>query len=249
MIKTTISIHKLIKCYVANYLVIAVLLSFKMGAVNVPPMQARLYAAWYGDDAVAQMVQYKIPASVILAQAIFESCCGNSDLAKRSNNHFGIKCHIEWGGDTIVKTDDTLNECFRKYKSVEDSYTDHSMFLKSRSRYAGLFEIPVTDYKGWCYGLKSAGYATYPCYAEELIRIIEENKLYELDRAEKMTVGFVHFSQPQLIKSSLDSKALNLDNTAKSEILFLNEQDVPIQSLELILKHHTEEPEELVKSQ
>lgn len=225
-----------LKCCTANLILIAVLISFGINASNVPPAKAKLYAAWYGDDAVSQMVQYKIPASVILAQAIFESHCGNSVLAKRSNNHFGIKCHIEWGGDTIVKSDDTLNECFRRYRSVEDSYTDHSLFLKSRGRYAFLFDIPVTDYKGWCYGLKNAGYATYPYYAEELIKIIEENELYELDRPEKLKTGFTAFNQNhQLIKSSFDTKSFSVSARQKAEYIFCDVMDVPIQSLELII--------------
>jgi flagellum-specific peptidoglycan hydrolase FlgJ len=148
-----------------------------------PPLfQNFEYIETYSVEAVQQMVEHHIPASVIIAQAILESRSGTSDLARRSNNHFGIKCHIEWGGDTIVKHDDTLSECFRRYDTSIDSYTDHSLFLKSRARYAALFELPVSDYAAWCYGLKSAGYATCPNYAELLITIIENFKLYELDR-------------------------------------------------------------------
>lgn len=232
-----------LKCYTAKLMLIVAFIPFGFMATNTPSAaQVKLYAMWYSEDAVSQMTQYKIPASVILAQAIFESYSGHSELAKRSNNHFGIKCHIEWGGDTIVKTDDTLNECFRKYRSVEDSYTDHSLFLKSRSRYAFLFDIPVTDYKAWCYGLKNAGYATYPCYAEELIKIIEENKLYELDRPEKLKTGYQVFNKnTQLVKSNFDTRSFSASGKQKAEYLFCDFMDVPIQSLELIIGADEEE--------
>ena len=131
-----------------------------------------------------QMINYQIPASITLAQAILESNAGNSDLAKKSNNHFGIKCHLEWRGDTVRKTDDSLNECFRKYTDYRNSYIDHSRFIKSRPRYIGLFYLGVTNYKAWCYGLKKFGYATHPTYSEDLIAIIKKYKLYELDAAE-----------------------------------------------------------------
>lgn len=136
--------------------------------------------------AIAQMVQYKIPASVILAQAIKESGSGCSYLAENTHNHFGIKCHREWGGNSFNKDDDTLNECFRSYYSVEDSYLDHSLFLMSRPRYAFLLDLKTTDYSGWCYGLKMAGYATSAQYAKDLIDIIEKFQLFELDRAEQI---------------------------------------------------------------
>jgi len=131
--------------------------------------------------AVKQMIDAKIPASITLAQGILESGSGNSLLAKKGNNHFGIKCH-GWEGEKIFLDDDAKNECFRVYGSAELSYVDHSSFLTGKSRYSNLFNLDVTDYKGWANGLKDAGYATNPKYPSLLIEIIERMNLDELDR-------------------------------------------------------------------
>lgn len=139
------------------------------------------YIAAYKEDAVKEMYLHKVPACITLAQGMLESGNGNSPLAKNANNHFGIKCHKEWGGETYIMDDDSANECFRKYNDVLESYSDHSMFLFSRSRYASLFELNINDYKGWCYGLKAAGYATDPKYPQRLIELIEKYKLQELN--------------------------------------------------------------------
>lgn len=139
------------------------------------------YIEAFRDIAIRKMEEYKIPASITLAQGILESGSGKSALAVEANNHFGIKCHKEWTGMTYTMDDDTKNECFRKYASAEESFNDHSLFLTSRPRYSGLFELDIKDYKGWAHGLKSAGYATNPKYAHILIRIIEENELYLYD--------------------------------------------------------------------
>jgi hypothetical protein len=139
------------------------------------------YIKTYKMVAVQEMQLYKIPASITLAQGILESGNGNSDLAVHANNHFGIKCKVEWTGEKYYHDDDALNECFRKYPTSLDSYRDHSVFLTTRDRYASLFQLKITDYKGWATGLKQAGYATDPTYAEELIKIIENNKLFVLD--------------------------------------------------------------------
>ena len=139
------------------------------------------YVSVYEKIAIQQMNQYKIPASITMAQGILESGCGNSTLARTANNHFGIKCHTDWKGEKVYIDDDAKNECFRSYPKVEDSYIDHSMFLITRKRYESLFSLSPSDYKGWAYGLKSAGYATNPKYAEELIRLIEELELFKLD--------------------------------------------------------------------
>ena len=144
-------------------------------------LKTQIYIENYAQEAIRQMILYKIPASVTLAQAIYESSSGVSELAKRSNNHFGIKCHVGWEGDTVLKSDDQLNECFRKYNTVEESFDDHSLFLISRPRYSNLFKLGIKDYKGWCHGLKKAGYATFSKYGSALIRIIEENKLNKLN--------------------------------------------------------------------
>lgn len=140
------------------------------------------YIKKYEDLAVDQMKHYRIPASITLAQALLESGAGRSELARKSNNHFGIKCGRSWRGKLVRWDDDKRNECFRAYRKVKESYVDHSKFLANRSRYAGLFSLKLTDYKGWAYGLKRAGYATSPTYAQRLIRIIETYKLYRYDR-------------------------------------------------------------------
>lgn len=147
-------------------------------------MTPEKYIDNYKDEAIKEMLMYNIPASITIAQGMLESGNGNSDLAVYANNHFGIKCHVGWDGPSYVKDDDEKNECFRKYPSVLDSYTDHSQFLKSRARYASLFELKRNDYKGWAEGLKAAGYATDPKYTKRLLELIEMYKLYELDKLE-----------------------------------------------------------------
>lgn len=142
------------------------------------------YVERFKHIAVAHMEHYGIPASITLAQGILESGNGNSRLAREANNHFGIKCHTDWEGETIYHDDDAKGECFRKYDDPEQSYLDHAEFLSDhrQRRYDSLFVYAPTDYKSWARGLKAAGYATAPDYAERLIRIIEENSLYLLDR-------------------------------------------------------------------
>ncbi|MFN5458509.1 MAG: glucosaminidase domain-containing protein [Bacteroidota bacterium] len=140
------------------------------------------YIAKFKEEAIAQMQTHKIPASITLAQGMLESGNGNSALAVYANNHFGIKCHNDWDGETYYADDDAKDECFRKYQSVLDSYNDHSIFLTKKGRYSFLFELKRDDYKGWAYGLKKAGYATHKSYAEMLIELIEKHKLYELDK-------------------------------------------------------------------
>lgn len=140
------------------------------------------YFDQYKDIAIEQMLKYHIPASITLAQGAFESGAGRSELTRRANNHFGIKCH-GWTGRTSYHDDDERNECFRAYDSAYESYEDHSLFLVNGRRYQSLFDLKQTDYKGWAKGLKAAGYATNPQYASKLIEIIQLYKLYEYDRA------------------------------------------------------------------
>ena len=142
----------------------------------------KAYIDRYKEIAIREMNTYHIPASITLAQGILESGHGNSRLAKNAHNHFGIKCHKGWSGDTFFMDDDAKNECFRKYNNPETSYEDHSKFLTTRDRYAFLFDLKITDYKGWAKGLKKAGYATNPKYPQLLIKIIEDHKLYEFDK-------------------------------------------------------------------
>ena len=159
---------------------IALLLFSLSGLAAQERITRQEYIERYKALAIRQMVEYGIPASITLAQACLESGDGNSTLAVEGNNHFGIKCH-GWQGATIHHDDDLLQECFRKYDKVEDSYRDHSEFLRYRDRYAFLFELERTDYRGWAYGLKKAGYATAPEYAQRLIAIIEQNNLSQYD--------------------------------------------------------------------
>lgn len=140
------------------------------------------YIDQYKDIAIQQMLKWKVPASITLAQGLLESGAGQSVLTRRGNNHFGIKCH-GWNGRKIYHDDDANNECFRAYSSDYESFEDHSRFLTSGQRYRSLFSLKLTDYRGWARGLKAAGYATNPKYAETLIGIIQLYKLYEYDKA------------------------------------------------------------------
>ncbi len=150
------------------------------GAENPAKMSQNDYINMWSNVAVEHMLTYRIPASITLAQGLLESGNGNSPLAIQANNHFGIKCS-DWTGEKIYFDDDAKGECFRKYPSATESYNDHSLFLTKKPRYASLFQFPVDDYKSWAKGLKKAGYATHPEYAEKLIDLIERLKLYEYD--------------------------------------------------------------------
>ena len=140
------------------------------------------YIDKYGKIAVREMNRVGIPASITLAQGILESGDGNSTLARKANNHFGIKCHKDWKGESMYRDDDRPNECFRSYKDADQSFVDHSEFLCTHQRYAFLFEYGTTDYQKWAKGLKQAGYATSPTYADRLIQIIEQNNLQRFDK-------------------------------------------------------------------
>ena len=156
-----------------------------LGCLNVQAQtrnkQYEDYIKKYRELAVEEMKKYHIPASITLAQGLLESGAGQSTLARKSNNHFGIKCGSDWNGKTVSHDDDARGECFRAYKHPKDSYEDHSKFLAGRPRYASLFKLKITDYKGWAKGLKKAGYATNPRYADQLIGIIELYELHKYD--------------------------------------------------------------------
>lgn len=141
------------------------------------------YITTYQAEARVQMKKHRIPASITIAQGIVETGAGKSTLATVHNNHFGIKCHSTWRGARTYRTDDAPNECFRSYERWQDSFEDHSLFLKGR-RYQGLFALQITDYQGWARGLQKAGYATNPGYANMLIKMIEQYELYALDKGE-----------------------------------------------------------------
>ena len=164
------------------------------------------YIEHYAPLAVEQQTLYGIPASITLAQGLLESGNGNSRLAREANNHFGIKCGSGWDGPSVRHDDDALQECFRAYSSPEESYIDHSLILLERKWYRPLFDLDPKDYKAWAHGLKKAGYATNPLYAELLIKIIEDYELYQYDNT---LVADWHPSEPQqeVVKEDVEKVA------------------------------------------
>ncbi len=160
-------------------------------------MTTEKYINKYKDVAIKKMQEFKIPASITLAQAILESGSGNSKLARKANNHFGIKCHKDWHGKRYYMDDDVKHECFRKYKKPSESFRDHSLFLTKRGRYSFLFKYNITDYKKWAYGLKKAGYATNSKYPKLLIRLIKQ---YHLDQYDKKALKRKHKRKHKKIK-------------------------------------------------
>lgn len=170
---------------------------------NYISLDRKDYINKFNDLAIKEMKRSRIPASITLAQAMLESDNGNSTLARKSNNHFGIKCHNEWNGGKVYHDDDKRNECFRKYNTVYESYKDHSDFITKGSRYSFLFDLNPADYKSWAKGLQRSGYATSKTYATLLIRIIEDNQLYVFDQGGSLsnnkTEEFVQDSQKVVI--------------------------------------------------
>ncbi len=160
------------------------------------------YVEDFKDVAMQEMKLYKIPASITLAQGILESGSGSGRLAVEANNHFGIKCHTGWTGGRIYHDDDEDQECFRTYNNANYSYRDHSLFLKDRPRYAGLFKLDEDDYKGWAKGLKTAGYATDKRYPQKLISLIERYELYKYDN---ITLGKTVDQKPRIIEKVQES--------------------------------------------
>ena len=163
--------------------------------------QYQAYIDEWSPVAIEQMNNYGIPASITLAQGLLESGAGRSELAREGNTHFGIKCHNGWTGPTVYKDDDQHNDCFRSYRNARESYEDHSRFLVNGQRYRSLFSLKLTDYKGWARGLKAAGYATNPKYADHLIAIIEVYKLYDYDTSKP--VHHHHVTPPAVAPASL----------------------------------------------
>lgn len=167
-----------------------------------------VYISQYWNMAVEQMQRYRIPASITLAQGIIETSAGKSMLCVKANNHFGIKCSRGWNGPYVLADDDCPNERFRSYRSARESYEDHSKFLTQNPRYAFLFKFPITDYKSWAYGLKSAGYATNPRYADLLIGLIEDYHLYRFDNSRD-----INFKQVQRVTDKFEHRVyFNNDN-------------------------------------
>jgi flagellum-specific peptidoglycan hydrolase FlgJ len=174
------------------------------------------YVEKYKDIAMSNMKHYGIPASIILAQGILESGAGKGDLALAGNNHFGIKCHVGWVGETVFHDDDASQECFRKYNDPADSYKDHSLFLTSRPRYSSLFVLDRDDYEAWARGLRAKGYATDPKYPEKLISYIERYNLHQYDT---LVLGKQFVPKSKLIDSS-KLLAENLYEVQKQETLY-----------------------------
>ncbi len=182
---------------------VALVYSFSSFGADVNRISNKEYVDQWKNVAVEQMLAYKIPASITMAQAILESGSGNSALALKANNHFGIKCH-GWKGKKIYKDDDAKDECFRAYQTAEESFKDHSLFLEKNSRYDFLFIYEQSDYKSWAKGLKKAGYATNPKYPRLLIDIIEKYNLQELDQLNQPLI-----SPEEVIALSMNKKSVS----------------------------------------
>ena len=176
---------------------VSVLLALSSQANTHKKLSRSDYVEQWKSEAIQQMQEHNIPASITLAQGILESGSGNSELAVKGKNHFGIKCH-GWTGKKMYMDDDAKGECFRVYKSASESYKDHSLFLNKYDRYAFLFDLEVTDYKGWAKGLKKAGYATNPQYPQLLIKLIEDLDLSQYDKGVVPEI----VAQPELISSN-----------------------------------------------
>lgn len=190
---------------------ISVLFFSSLGIAQTLNQAYLSYVEQYYKIAQKQQRSHGVPASITLAQGLLESGAGQSYLSKSSNNHFGIKCS-DWQGEKIYYDDDTKDECFRKYSQVLDSYEDHCAFLKSRPRYASLFELKPTDYEGWAFGLKKAGYATDPTYAYKLISIVENYSLHKFD-IEQAYAKNSTASEVEVKTNSKPSKRIIEENT------------------------------------
>ena len=202
-------------------------------ATNAQRLTTEQYISKYKDIAISEMKRMGIPAAITLAQGILESETGNSDLVIRSNNHFGIKCKNTWTGAVVYHDDDATGECFRSYTSAEDSYRDHSNFLRGSQRYASLFNLDASDYKAWAYGLKKAGYATNPQYPAILIKNIEQ---YNLQQYTLAGVKFLPIFNPSGYNiPGSDSMIINMDvadetiDTATSQSIL----DIPLKVISI----------------
>ena len=178
--------------------------------VKVTTALVNEYIEKYKKIAKEDMITYGIPASITLGQGILESGAGTGPLSAQANNHFGIKCHLEWNGPSVKYDDDSAQECFRKYKNPEESYRDHSMFLTSRSRYSSLFNLQKNDYISWAKGLKKAGYATDPAYPTKLIGLIERYNLQQYD-AQVLGTDYVFTNKESVKKEQIIAYNSNIE--------------------------------------
>jgi flagellum-specific peptidoglycan hydrolase FlgJ len=175
------------------------------------------YILQYKDIAMGNMQKYGIPASIILAQGILESGAGKGDLAVDANNHFGIKCHKDWLGESVRHDDDSAQECFRKYTEAADSYRDHALFLVGKNRYASLFTYEKDDYKAWAKGLRACGYATDPNYPDKLISYIERYNLHQYD-CQITGKNYTPISKTSPVKSSSSNANSNSNDPNLYEV-------------------------------
>lgn len=205
-----------------------------------PPATIQQYIDQYKELAIKEMKRTGVPASIKLAQGIHETMAGQSPLVLKSNNHFGIKCKTGWNGPSVRHTDDARNECFRKYNTAEESYRDHSNFLKGSGRYSSLFELDPTDYEAWAKGLKAAGYATNPVYAQTLIRLIEE---YDLQQYSMVALGYENEEE-----DSTETK--DAERTVQSESTPTSTAQAPIipADVEIEKEPATQQPVQVISS-
>lgn len=207
----------------AFYLLVIFLI---IGNAYAQEMTVEEYIHTYKDIAIQEMKRLGIPASITLAQGILETEYGNSELVKKSNNHFGIKCKSTWKGESVKHTDDAPNECFRKYATAEDSYRDHSDYLYSSPRYESLFWLDPSDYKGWAYGLKKAGYATNPRYPQILINNIEKYNLQQYNSSPGSETSLGNGERAVVVVPDPPKKVVDQTKTTSTEISIQNEPNI-----------------------
>jgi LysM repeat protein len=193
----------------------AIVCFFVVESLHAQLLTGEQYIDKYKNIAIAEMIRSGVPASITLAQGLLETENGNSELVKISNNHFGIKCKKDWKGESVTHTDDAPNECFRKYSTAEESFRDHSDYLKNTPRYASLFRLDISDYKGWAYGLKRAGYATNPRYPQILINNIERYNLQQYNNETLADVSVVQKDTETTIKPGIVKE----DVVVKNEVV------------------------------
>jgi len=219
----------------AIFLFLSIFIISILSANSQNKMSRRDYINTFKELAVKEMHRSGIPASITIAQGCLESENGNSDLSQRSNNHFGIKCKSDWKGGREYKDDDEKNECFRKYRTVYDSYIDHTDYLMQTPRYAYLFKISHKDYNAWANGLRAAGYATDPNYAARLIKIIEDEGLQSLDNIPPEGLsdqdifareGKTHSSETKREKNRESFKNISINPFGSREIKSKNGLDI-----------------------
>lgn len=222
MNKTWIMDKKYWRLVICGMLWLAVSPGYAQSSASSYETIVRKYIDQYKGMAMRHMRDYHIPASIILAQGIIESRAGQSELAVKANNHFGIKCHREWNGPAHYQDDDQPGECFRKYRNAEESFVDHARFLTTRDRYKLLFSLDIKDYTAWAYGLKAAGYATNPKYPEILLMTIERFSLNQYDIYDKQVAESPGINQSGNIRNLITSQYVYFAPGPNSRKVYLN---------------------------